>query len=93
MRDLLRKIMLIGAFVLNLTAIALAAPQDEFNQLMAEIQKSTNDYSLREKIIKLVQVMEPKPLIPQEAKKVFEEILRLSPGDRQVKFLLERMKY
>jgi len=27
-----------------------------------------------------------------EAKKVFEEVLRLSPEDRQVKFLLERMK-
>ena len=26
-----------------------------------------------------------------EAKKVFEEVLRLSPGDRQVKFLLERI--
>jgi Flp pilus assembly protein TadD len=27
-----------------------------------------------------------------EAKKVFEEVLRLSPEDRQVKFLLERME-
>jgi len=26
-----------------------------------------------------------------EARKAFEEVLRLSPGDRQVKFLLERI--
>lgn len=71
MRDLLRKIMLIGAFVLNLTAIALAAPQDEFNQLMADIQKNPDDFALREKIIKLVQGMTPQPAIPQEARRPF----------------------
>ena len=27
-----------------------------------------------------------------EAKKVFEELIKLSPDDRQAKFLIERMK-
>lgn len=67
----MRNIILISIFVLNFTAIAWTAPQDEFNQLTEEIQKNSGDYALREKIIKYVQTMVPRPQVPQEAKRPF----------------------
>lgn len=46
-------------------------PQEQLKQLMADIQKNPGDYALREKIIKHVQIMEPRPQVPQEAKRPF----------------------
>jgi len=44
-------------------------PQQTLNQYVADLQKSPNDYALREKIIKHVQAMKPAPAVPEEAKR------------------------
>jgi tetratricopeptide (TPR) repeat protein len=50
--------------------IAKAATfQETLNQYIFDLQKNPNDNALREKIIKHVQEMEPKPAIPVEAEK------------------------
>ena len=40
------------------------SPQQILNQYVADLQKSPNDYALREKIIKHVQAMRPAPTLP-----------------------------
>jgi tetratricopeptide (TPR) repeat protein len=72
----MRNIILIVAIVLNMTAFALAAQAEQgqpeqLKQLIADLQKNPDDYALREKIIKHVQTMEPRPQVPQEAKRPF----------------------
>ena len=42
------------------------SPQQILNQYVADLQKSPNDYALREKIIRHVQAMKQKPAIPAE---------------------------
>jgi tetratricopeptide (TPR) repeat protein len=45
------------------------SPQEILNQYIADFQKNPNDYALREKIIKHVQTMTPKPAMSSEAEK------------------------
>jgi len=45
------------------------SPQETLNKHISDLQKNPNDYTLREKIIKLVQNMSPAPVVPEEAKK------------------------
>jgi hypothetical protein len=45
------------------------SPQQILNQYVADLQKSPNDYALREKIIRHVQAMKQKPAIPAEVVK------------------------
>ena len=45
------------------------SPQQILNQYMADLQKNPGDFALREKIIRHVQTMKQKPLIPLEAEK------------------------
>jgi len=44
-------------------------PQQILTQYVADLQKSPNDYALREKIIRHVQTMKPAPAVPDEAKR------------------------
>ncbi len=46
-------------------------PREQLQQYVAELQKNPNDPALREKIIKLVLTLEPKPAIPKEANRPF----------------------
>ena len=48
------------------------SPQDTLSQYIADLQKNPNDYALREKIIRHVQTMEPKPIVSEEARKYFD---------------------
>ena len=44
-------------------------PQHTLNQYVSDLQKSPNDYALREKIIRHVQTMKPAPAVPREAER------------------------
>jgi len=48
-------------------------PQQTLTQYLSDLQKNLNDYALREKIIKHVQTMRPKPAVPEEARRYFVE--------------------
>lgn len=68
----MRKIILmIGVLVFALALVVHAeqTPQEQLNQLVADLQKNPDDFALREKIIKLVQTMKPTPEISEEAKR------------------------
>jgi len=45
-----------------------ASPQQTLNQYVADLQKSPNDYALRERIIRHVQTMKKAPDIPEKAR-------------------------
>lgn len=45
------------------------SPQQTLQQYLSDLQKNPNDKALREKIIKHVQTMTPKPAIPEEAER------------------------
>lgn len=47
------------------------SPQQTLNQYISDLQKNPNDNALREKIIRHVQTMKPKPAIPEEAQRAF----------------------
>ena len=49
------------------------SPQQTLNRYIADLQKNPNDYALREKIIRHVQTMRPKPAVPEEARGHFIE--------------------
>jgi tetratricopeptide (TPR) repeat protein len=60
--------------VLLLLAICISTaqaqtPQDTLNQYVAELKKNPGDAVLREKIIKFVQTMKPKPVMPEDAER------------------------
>ena len=44
------------------------SPQQTLNQYIADLQKNPNDNALREKIIRHVQTMKPKPAVPEAAR-------------------------
>ena len=61
------------AIIVGLPCPAQAqSPQQTLNQYVADLQKNPNDYALREKIIKHVQTMKPKPAVPEEARKYMD---------------------
>lgn len=49
--------------------IQAATPQEILNQYIVDLQKNSNDYALREKIIRHVQKMRPAPTVPKEAER------------------------
>jgi tetratricopeptide (TPR) repeat protein len=62
------------AMIVGLPCSAQAqSPQQTLNQYVADLQKNPNDYALREKIIRHVQVMKQKPAVPEEARQHFIE--------------------
>lgn len=68
----MRTIYLAGFLVFMLMFMSVAqgqSPQETLTQYISDLQKKTNDYALREKIIKHVQTMSPAPAIPLEAEK------------------------
>jgi tetratricopeptide (TPR) repeat protein len=48
--------------------LSAATQTDTLNQYIADLQKNPNDTTLREKIIKHVQTMKQKPVIPEKAR-------------------------
>lgn len=55
-------------------SITHAQPQQQaLNQYISDLQKTPNDYALREKIIKHAQGMKRKPAVPEEARRHFIE--------------------
>jgi len=62
-------------FLLSCVSIPIAqaqTPQQNLNQYVADLQKNPGDYALREKIIRHVQAMKPKPAMPDEARKYMD---------------------
>ena len=75
------------ASLLALTALFMGAataqaqsPQHTLNQYVAELQKSPNDYALREKIINHVQTMKPAPAVPDEARRFMNRGMAAAEG-------------
>ena len=66
-------VLVIQAILFASVAVQAQTPQGMLNQYVADLQKSPNDYALREKIIKHVQTMKPKPAVPEEARRHFIE--------------------
>jgi len=59
---------------LSLASTALLQAQtnrEQLSQYVADLQKRPDDHSLREKIIKLVQGLEPRPEVPEDARRHF----------------------
>lgn len=62
--------LLIFMLVFSMVSFSYAqTPQETLNQYISDLQKNPNDNLLREKIIKHVQTMEPKPAVPEEAER------------------------
>jgi len=83
MKKILRAALFVLAFSFILISAAQAqSPQQTLNQYVADLQKSPNDYALREKIIKYVQTMKPKPAVPDEAQKYMDRGLAAIEGGK-----------
>ncbi|MFH1718256.1 MAG: tetratricopeptide repeat protein [Planctomycetota bacterium] len=63
--------LLIFALLVAWTAPGLtqAGPEQTLKQYLSELQKNTNDYALRESIIRHVQTMRPAPAVPEDAER------------------------
>lgn len=63
--------LLILTLLLAWTAPGLTqtSPEQTLKQYLSELQKNTNDYALRENIIRHVQTMKPAPAMPEETRK------------------------
>ena len=71
------------AMIVGLPCSAQAqSPQQTLNQYVADLQKNPNDYALREKIIRHVQTMKPKPAVPDEAQKYMDRGLAAIEGGK-----------
>ena len=59
--------------VLSVSSVANGqiGPREQLQQYVAELQKNLNDHALREKIIKLALTLEPRPAVPEEARRHF----------------------
>jgi len=58
-------------------------PQETLNQYISDLQKSPNDYALREKIIRHVQTMKKAPAIPEEARRHYVKARTLFEDAKQ----------
>ncbi len=70
MKNILIRIIFALVFVTPQT-INAQSPRDTLNQYVAELQKSSNDISLREKIISLSLRIKPAPAIPKDAREKY----------------------
>jgi len=69
----MKKIVLAFTLLLAfISAVQAQTPQQTLNQYISDLQKTPNDYALREKIIKHVQAMKPAPAVPDEARKYMD---------------------
>jgi tetratricopeptide (TPR) repeat protein len=59
----------LAASLLIAVSVHAQSPQEILGQYVAELKNNSNDYALREKIIKHVQTMSPAPAIPEEAER------------------------
>ena len=66
-------VLVIHVILIGAAAAQAQTPQATLNQYIVDLQKNPNDYALREKIIKHVQTMKPKPAGPEEARRHFIE--------------------
>jgi tetratricopeptide (TPR) repeat protein len=69
-----RRILSAMLFLLLGLSVSIAqaqSSQQTLNQYVSDLQKSPNDYALREKIIRHVQAMRPAPAIPEEARRQY----------------------
>ena len=55
-----------------MSTVQAQSPQELLTQYISDLQKNPSDYALREKIIRYVQTMEPKPTVSEEARKYFD---------------------
>jgi tetratricopeptide (TPR) repeat protein len=62
-------LLLLSLMSLSPQMVQAQLPQELLNQYVSGLQKNPEDNALREKIIKLVQTMTPKPGIPEEARR------------------------
>jgi tetratricopeptide (TPR) repeat protein len=82
---------LIFFIVVSLSSFTIQAqtPHDSLNQYISDLQKNPNDNTLREKIIKHVHTMKPKPAIPDDARRFFVKAVTFakeakSPSDYEL---------
>ena len=75
-------IMILVLLVLPTFAVRAENPQAILNQYIADLQKNPNDFTLREKIIRHVQTMRPKPAVPDEAQKYMDRGLAAIEGGK-----------
>lgn len=56
-------------FILAAGAVFAETPNEQFKQMVAQLQKNPGDNALREMIIKLAQELKPAPAVPEEAER------------------------
>jgi tetratricopeptide (TPR) repeat protein len=83
MKNNVSKILSAIFFLVFCISIAQAqTPQATLAQYLADLQKSPDDYVLREKIIRHVQTMRPAPAVPDEARRFMNRGLAAAEGAR-----------
>lgn len=65
-------ILIAVAFLLSTCfTVKAETPEEALNQYISDLQRNPNDNALREKIITLVEIMKPAPVVPEEARRHF----------------------
>ncbi len=72
----------VAVFFIPLSIFAGDNPQSLLKQYISDLQKNPSDYALREKIIRHVQTMRPKPAVPDEALKYMDRGLAAIEGGK-----------
>ncbi len=60
---------ILALFFVSIGYIQAATPQEILSQYITDLQNNSNNYALREKIIRHVQMMRPAPTVPKEAER------------------------
>jgi tetratricopeptide (TPR) repeat protein len=71
--------------ILSSFAVQAQTPQETLNQYVTDLQKNPNDTALREKIIRHVQGMKPKPVIPEDARRYFVKAVTMQKEAKNTK--------
>lgn len=72
----------VAVFFIPLSIFAEDNPQSILKQYISDLQKNPSDYALREKIIRHVQTMKPKPAVSDEAQKYMDRGLAAIEGGK-----------
>ena len=72
-------------FCASVSTAHAQTPQQALARYISDLQKSPNDYALRERIIKHVQTMKPAPAVPEEARRYLVRGKAAFKGTREVK--------
>jgi tetratricopeptide (TPR) repeat protein len=67
---------------LSVSSSHAQSPQQTLTQYVADLKKNPNEYALREKIIRHVQTMKPKPAVPDEARKYMDRGMAAIEGGK-----------